>query len=331
MVWKRTLLFDVLWIILGFIVIVTAIYLPLIDTCNGWCCSSSSRKSEHVSGVYRLPYQPRESKQSLQKFTRQTGQKNSGQNSAVMILENFFSGLSTVSISHQPIFNIARLAAELRPESSNIVEGKFTYRHKNQFPLIALSGKKGSTEEIYTAAYLAQALAKPNATVVMNGVTADSSAFHAWSRLVHDGIMHWKTEDLYHKDGEHWVVGTYKDLQTKKCVSEYLHDRMSAYVNLGQNEGTDLPKTKTYYVISKEREEELRRAYEKDRHFTVTNLTTAFHAATLKIIYPKLNVTIDDKSLPALTPKVSVKEIEEDVETTRYRKALQFLETYILV
>jgi hypothetical protein len=144
---------------------------------------------------------------------------------------------------------------------------------------------------------------------------------------VHDGVVHWKTEDLYHKDGEHWVVGTYKDLQTQKCVSEYLHHCMSDYVGLHNTDEADKKESisKTYYLISKEREDELRRAYETDRQFTVNNLTTAFHAATLKVMYPKLNVTMDTSALP---PQAAA---EESTEEAQYRKALQFLEQYILV
>jgi len=305
------MLWDITWIIVALMIIVTAIYLPKIEDCDGWCCSSTTREGRALSDSVTLPYLPSESKQPLHKFSREAGANESGSRDGVMILENFYTGLTTLNIPHQPVFNVARLASDIRPEAAEN-SGIYTYVHKNRYPLVALSGKKGSADEIYMTAYMAQALSKTGSTLIVNGMTPDSPAFQAWSKLVVNGIIHWRSEDLYHHDTEHWASGTFKDIDPKKCVSEYLYDMMSEFVELGDS------KTR-YYIISKEREDELRKAYRQDRRFVVNNTTSAFHAATLKVIYPSLNVSVE-----AL-------ESEDEAEQAIYAKATAFLETYILV
>jgi hypothetical protein len=317
---NNSILFGILWILLGFIIIVTAIYLPDINTCDGWCCAKMTASKTAPSGISgmshaTIPYQPRESKVSLNQYTREQSGKESGNNTAVLVLENFFSGLATLNIPHQPIYNIAKLAAETRPEKSNDANtATYTYLHKNKFPLVAISGKKGTAQEIYMAAYLAQALSRENnGILIINGMTEASPALEAWSKLIEDGIIHWKTEDMFHNENEDWAKGTFTRIDPKKSVSEYLSEILSKYLEL-----TDESKVQ-YYITSKEREDELRKAYKTDKKFTVNNVTTVFHATVLKVMYPTINIFVE--SLVSTIPE----------ETTLFPKAVEFLEKYILV
>jgi hypothetical protein len=305
-------LFGVLWIFLGVLIMISGIFLPDINTCNGWCCA---RSAANKSGVLELktsepiPFQPQESKVSLNQYAREQG---NGKGGAVLVLENFFSGLATLNISHQPIYNIAKIAAEVRSNNSenNVT---YTYIHKNKFPLIAISGKKGTAQEIYMAAYMGQALAREKDSVlIINGMTAYSPALEAWTRLVDEGLIHWQTTDLFHNETEDWAKGTYAKIDSNKSSSQILCEILSGYLNLDESKVQ-------YYSISKEREEELRKAYATDKKFMVNNITTVFHAAVLKVIYPTLNITVSEL----------VSDIVEDQEL--YPKAVEFLEKYILV
>lgn len=309
-----SLLWDVTWVLVGFLIIVTAIYLVQIDTCNGWCCSSSVMKGSSLRGS-TLPYQQRQAEKPLHKFSREANGSANGSESGVMILENFYTGLTTLNVKHHPIYNVPRLAAELRPETEG--SDHPTYLHKNKYPMVCLSGKKGTAQEIYMTAYLSQALAKPNAFLIINGMSNDSPAFQAWSQLVVNGIIHWKEEDLYQRDNEQWAVGKFKNIDTQKCVSSYLYDQMKEYIGLVE------AKT-VYYVISSERENELREAYRNDQEFSVHNTTSAFHAAVLKVLIPSLRITITSMD-PVTSPAVSPTQ-----EAEFYNRAVEFVRKYIL-
>ena len=113
-------LYNVLLMVVAFMVLVTAIYWPWIhdDQCTSWCCRSSDRASTNAvdargrSSEHRLPFEPRESKVSLSQFSRDKNAAESGSSSAVMVLDNLFTGLATLMVPHKPLYTISKLAAE---------------------------------------------------------------------------------------------------------------------------------------------------------------------------------------------------------------------------
>lgn len=328
------LLYNVLLIIVAFMIVVTAIYLPQIEdsSCSSWCCRSTSRAtSTHQAqrSDHPLPFQPQESKASLTQFSREKNGAASGANSAVMILENLFTGLASLSIPHKPIYSVAKLAAEAQSRDN---DATFTLLHKNRFPMVTVSGKRGTAEEIYMTVYMAQTLAREHAVLILNGLTdASSPAFEALNQLTKDEVLEWNPSDLYQHGDETWISARFKSVNTSKSVSEHLYDILYRYLDLA---GSSV----RYYVISKEREEELRRAYKNDQTFTVTNLTTAFHAAVLKVLFPDLKIELVE---PPLLPVISVSAVSSSLpdlspqpqtpsEDDIYRQALDFLKDFIL-
>jgi len=302
---------NVILVILGMMIIVTAIYLPDIHTCTSWCCTSSRTGRSRSTQNDTIPYHPSLSDKNIRDFSREWGESSSGSKSGVSILENFMTSLMTLHIAHQPIYNIARLAAEVRAENGDTVK----YLHKNMFPLIALSGKKGNADEIYMTSYLSQALCKTGGALIMNGMTPDSPALVAWRKLIQNDIIHWKETDLFQNQGEYWAVGTFKQINANKCASEYMYDMMKYYTTQTEDETkpVDIEQPVRYYIISREREDEIRKAYKDDKTYTITNVTSAFHAAILKILIPGISIVV-----------------EESVEKEPlYIKALQFLDLYI--
>jgi len=283
----------ILYIFFGLILITTCIYLPDMSICENWCCAARTSASSPGSGRWgKKP--PKQINKSLNQFSREI----SGGHSALMVLENMHSGLATLSVSHKPLYNLAKLAAN---------------NSKNKFPLVTVSGKKGTAEDLYMTVYIAQALAKENATIIMNGFTSeDSPASQAWQELVKTEVISWNVSDLFQNKEETWVSGKFRKIDVNKAVSEYVYDIIYRYLDLAQS-------SIRYYVISKEREEELRQVYKNDKSYEVNNITTVFHAAVLKILFPDIIINI--------VPSTSV---IDSVDTDKYEKALTFLTTYIL-
>lgn len=301
---------EIAFICLMLVFMVTAIYWPTIVACDGYCCSSQNAKSSKVvkdaATHNRLPYKVRASPKTLSRYSRSVGGTP-----GVAVINTFYRGLAALLIQHQPLLTIAKTAAKTRAESTDTNPAFF---HKNMYPLITMSGEQGTEQEIYNAVYMSQALAKPRAVVILNGITPDSPAWAAWQRLVVDNVVHWKTTDLLTNSEQTWVKGTFKMLNTNKAVSEYMYDIMKTYVDLDSNDET------AYYITSQERENEIRVAYEKDKTFTVSNLTSAFHAATLKILYPNIEIKFHEPE------DLETEESDPDLE-----KAKEFLTKYILV
>lgn len=268
---SNEVLFNILMMVVAFIIIVTGIYLPDIH-CTHWCCDNKvANKLDSID----LTYKPQESKRTLSQF----GRDLNGSNGVVMVMENMFSGLANLSIPHNPIYTIAKLAAEIK-------DGVPLRKHK--FPLITVSGKRGSVQELYMTVYMAQTLATPKASLILNGLTETSSAaFDTLTLLVRDEIIDWNPADMYTHNEEVWVSARFKNIDTSKSVSEYMHDIMTRYLELS---GSSV----RYYLISKEREDELRNAYKSDTEYTVTNITTAFHAAVLKVLFPNLKILMTE-------------------------------------
>lgn len=316
-------LYNALLLIVAFMVIVTAIYWPWINdntNCSSWCCRTGQSRTRHeakgTDPSNRMAFTPQDSKATITQFSREQNGATSGSNSAVMILENLFSGLATLSIPHQPIYTISKLAAEVKTGDS---DATYTSVHKNHFPMVTVSGKQGSAEEIYMTVYMAQTLAREHAVLILNGLDHDASpAFEALNNLVKDGIVDWQTTDLYRHGGETWASARFKSIQTNKSVSEHLYDILYRYLDLS---GSPV----RYYTISKEREEELRRAYKTDTQFVVHNITTAFHGAVLKVLFPNLKLVVEPVNV---TPDTSP--TADDAEGTTYQNAIEFLRTFIL-
>lgn len=317
MLWSFTL------IIVGFIVIVTAIYLPVIDnTCNGYCCNSNQRaiRQSNDNHTIDLPFQIQKSDVSLSSFAR-NADKNHITPNALFINERMFSGVSTFHIPHQPIYNLLRTAALCREHKT-----QFTYIHKNKFPVVTVCGKTGTREEIYNTVVVSECLAQPEATIIMNGVTQDSEAWAAWSKLVADGVVHFYPEkDMYEHREEKWVKGEFKQVNTNKCVGEYVAELFHRV--LARNDKQETSPNVTHYVISKEKEDELRRAYANDNSFQVTNITSVYHAAVLKVMFPTINihVPLDDKD------KDKDKDDDDDNDPSDLSTVIAFLKQYILI
>lgn len=330
------MMYNGLLMIVAFMIIVTAIYLPWINdsSCVARVASWSGRESSFNKQNF-LQYQPQESKASLTQFSRDLSGRESGQHGAVMILENMFTGLATLSIPQRPIYSIAKLAAESKSED----DGKtFTAVYKHRFPMVTMSGKQGTAEEIYMTVYMAQTLAKEKGVLILNGVMEDSPAFEALNLLVKDGILAWNPVDLFQKGDETWISAKFAAVNTAKSVSEYLYDIINRYLNL-----SDVPIK--YYVISKEREDELRRAYKSDKTFKVENTTTAIHGAVLKVLFPDIKLTLPTPTHLSTSPSPSVSpagviSTPVDVAITPvslprtedeiYAQAIEFLNDYIL-
>lgn len=321
-------LYNALLLVVAFMVIVTAIYWPWINddaNCSSWCCRTGPTRTRHSpkssTPDNRMAFTPQESKATLTQFSREQNGATSGSNTAVMILENLFTGLTTLSIPHQPLYTVSKLAAEVKSGDQGTT---FTPVHKNRFPMVTMSGKQGTAEDIYMTVYMAQTLARENALLILNGLDDDTSpAFEALNNLVKDEIIDWQTADLYHHGDETWASARFKSIQPNKSVSEHLYDVLYRYLDLS---GSPV----RYYTISKEREEELRRAYKGDQQFVVHNITTAFHGAVLKVLFPGLTLVLMDPV--AVTPDVvpGTSSVPEDPEEVTYQNALEFLRTFIL-
>lgn len=291
------------FIVLMAIITVTALYWPFISTCNGYCCNTARTTENKVDTPDAIPYQVHESSQPLSRYSRSVGGRP-----GIAVLNTFYRGLASITIEHQPIYTIAKLAAQVRPESN---DKQPTFINKNKFPVITVSGAHGTEQEIYDTVIMAQALAKAQGVVIVNEVKPNSAAWRAWQRLVLDGVVHWQEEDLLAHENQVWVKGQYKNLNTNTAVSEYLYDIMRRFVKIDEADET------VYYVISQTRENEIRESYQRDTSFTVTNLTTAFHAAVLKVLFPKIQIVME-------------LEDEEPSENTSLTKAVEFLNTYIV-
>lgn len=191
---------------------------------------------------------------------------------AVQMVETLFSGVSTLSVPHHPVYHAARLAALQKADG--------TFLHRHRFPLVTMSGKNGSAEDIFYAVYVAQALAQPGARVIVNGMEVDSPAFRAWSRLLFEDVIRWEGY-IQEFRGEKWAVGVYKNVDKDKAATEYVTEVLTDYLGVG-----DSPRK--YFMISAEREDELRQHYTDEKRLSVENVTTVFLAMALKVLHPRI-------------------------------------------
>jgi len=306
MVTERRCLSDFVILILGLFLFFGGLIILMTaesPKCTGWCCRLPV---PNESQIIDMPYNPHPSKLNLKSYCKQEHGKYSNTLSAVNIMDTFVNGLTVLSIPHQPILSVCK-AATLRHNESGFV-------HKNVYPFVGICGKNGNRFELYATAYLSQALLREkNSVIVMSGVTSkDSPAFGAWNDLIEDGIIHWYQTDIFQDGDEFWVKGTMKSIQNKTCVSEYLNRIFCRYINVKSNI--------RYYVTSREREDEICKAYKNDVSFLVDNVTSALHACVLKMLLPAISITIS-KQARALVPE----------EKELFPKSIEFLQNYFLV
>ena len=294
--------------------------------CNGWCC--------RVNGTRVLnDMKPNELSVTLKSYCKEEHGKYSNTLSGVNIMDTFLSGLSVLSIPHQPIYSICKLAAQ----KNNI--------HKNVYPFIGISGKQGNRFELYATAFLSQALLRPkNAVIIMTGMTStESPAFQAWHDLIQNDIVHWYEQDIFRHGEDCWVKGTMKSIDQKTSVSEYINHIFCQYLHTSSTAGERLShprresckgsngstagerllkhgSTVRYYVTSREREDEIIKAYKNDTSFVVDNVTSAIHGCVLKILLPHITLSIAQEGRGL---------IEE--ERRLFPRAIEFLQAYILV
>lgn len=276
------------WYLLGFIILVSCLFLPTAAECTGYCCNQSKTARRLLTGSRQhetLPYQVRVREESLARVARTAGTPANSQQppATLQIKETFFTGVTTLAVPHQPLYHLPRLAAEAQP-----VAGTKDYRYlrKNLFSLITMSGKTGTADEIFYSVYLSQALAKPNATVIVNGMNMDSPAFEAWSRLVFEDIVQWDGEVEEHGE-ERWARGQFKDIQPAKAPTEYVVDVMKDVLELTTSDTE-------YYSMSREREDEFRRHHADDRRVVVPNLSGLIHASVMQVLFPDIKCDYQD-------------------------------------
>jgi hypothetical protein len=286
----------------GILMVVLSIYLSGMIDCSAWCCVTT--RTDDIRMHSTLKYEPHESKVTLQQFSRDKNGTESGSSNALMIMENMYSGIATLFIPHNPLYEISRKAAEVTTSSDGKV---FTPVHKHNFPMVTMCGKKGTPDDIYATVFMSQTMARPGAVLVMNGVDSpESPAFSALNKLVNNGVVEWDEADLFINGNERWISAKMKAVDTSKSVSEYLYDVIYKYLQLKSS-------PTVYYVTSREREDELRIAYKNDKQFRVTNITTVIHGMILKVLFPAIELVIVENSADLL-----------------YERGLVFLRTHIM-
>ncbi len=263
---------DVCIILLGFLVITTAVFMPDIK-CSGYCCRTSSRLGASASG--RAPFHALPSEQSLAAVARAKGARSG----ALTVLGAFHQSLTNLDVKHHATYNMLKLGSQKR--------------YKSRFGLITVNGTKGTAADIYGSVLAAQLLARDtDSLIVLNGADSkESPAFVAWSQLATDGVVHWPTSAVSVHKNQHWIAGTYQKLEP--TMSKVLLAIFEARL-------PELKQTKTvFYATSKEREDEIRAAYSNDRSAKVTNTTSAIHAAVLKVLFPAIKVEVDQEQVQA--------------------------------
>jgi hypothetical protein len=224
------------------------------------------------------------------------------------VLKPLHTGLMNLNVGHYPIYNLAKLATQLKQGFDTAKDLVGAYHHRHNFKFITLSGDSGSTQELFYSLKLINLLAKPNAIIIMNGIYENSPALQAWYRAEDEKLITWKNQQVYTHDKDAWVQGNI--ISSDKCMSQVLLDIMYDYMDIKPT--SDIK----YYFTSLEREEELRKAYNQDRTFKVDNITTAIHGVILKCLHPNINISIAQQTEPS--------------PSAEYTKILEFLKKYIL-
>jgi hypothetical protein len=295
------------WLALGLLLVGLGILLTRSAArCGGFCCQQQEPRSEAKE-------------RPITAFTRDLALQKSAYSLPVpvfTIMRPLYSGLAMLGVRHHPMWNIARLSAELKPGCKEGTQpGHFQHRHK--FLLLTLAGESGTVEELYFTIKLARLLAKAGASLVLD-VTDSKSALLAWQRAVASGVLDWHRQTIFsHVEGEkrtEWVQGEFLNVNTKThCTSVVLADVMLEHLDLRSNHPL------LYYQTSPRREQELREAYDGDSSVVVENtVTSAINAAILRCLIPTLKVRF------ASPPD------EDTFDLANVQKAHTFLRRYVL-
>ena len=292
------LLFLILVIVIG----VVMIGMSKTPKCTGWCCQPA-QKMENTS-------MPVDFFELLIVDTPMQKMLVSGPKkirSTINVLRMFIPSLTAISVDHQPIASILKLAGQ-RNEAEALV-------HQNSFEFLGLAGEHGNRFELFATIYLSQALLQPNAIIVLSGVySATTEAFHAWFDLMKAGVIHWQTKDAWMNGSDCWVLGRLKGQERQKSMSEYLNDIMCRFMKIDA-----INNPIQYYVTSRERETEIYQAYKADKSFMVDNVTSAIHGAVLKSLFPSMQIVISSDA---------IQKSQQEIEL--YPNAIDFFQRYIL-
>lgn len=300
---------DFIWMFIGFILLTTCVFIDSINQpCNGFCCLRHDKVDwSEVDFQIEIMDKP------VTTFTRNIALSKSHGPVPVpvfTIMKPLFQGLVTVGVQHNPIFNIARIALEVKQDYQSTANMVGALHHKNKYLVITLSGEKGSVEDLYFCIKMSTILARPHATLVMDMPNDESNAMSAWKKAVEEGIVHWDNKVYNYEASNSWVKGEYKDISVDRCVSQVILEVILEYLKVEPDEDI------IYYVTSFEREDELRVAYKDDRSIKLMpTVTSAINAIVVYCMFPDIKI-----NMPA----------SNENDDPRYLKMRTFIQRYIV-
>jgi hypothetical protein len=160
------------------------------------------------------------------------------------------------------MFELARLALELKPGFTKVGHSIGAYKFRNEFEVI--------TSDL------------PDTPIEFVQLLAKKTAFY----ICKDHLLC----PLVSSHGDWRVYGVQ---ERDVCVSQLIFDAFYKFCELEAYPDT------IYYVTSPEREDEVREAYQNDQSFVAPTVTGIIHACVLKSMFPKMKIVIEptDESL----------------------------------
>ncbi len=257
--------------------VLITIWWPTPPSCRGWCC----RLSPAVTKIDQIEFRP--TGKMMQSFCADLP----CQPRSVNVIENFCAGFMSLNITHQPLFELAKLAMQLTPETKEA--DKPVYQHKGNLLFVGISGRNASPTEILFASYMAHALLATNGHLVISGVKENALPIvGALQTLSERQMFHWQKTDVYEHKGQTWTVAKMMRHQPDKSVSEYIYEICCEYLQISPTKNAI-----KYYSTSLEREKEVRKAYRQDTVFGVCNVTSGIHAFVLKVMFPSIKIILE--------------------------------------
>lgn len=184
------------------------------------------------------------------------------------VMTPLFSGLAVHNVSSEPLYELSKLALQKRGEA---------YAYRSVFSMVTLSAQSFPDHQLLGSIAVAALLSKPNGILVVDGECQE-----AWDEAVSRGIV----RPTVSKETR-WKVGTFGDVDPETSVSKILADAL--YRVIGVDPSTSDIK---YYLTSLIREEEVRKVYQHDKTYDVTNTTSAFHGIMLKALFPDIRLKL---------------------------------------
>lgn len=152
--------------------------------------------------------------------------------------------------------------------------------HRHRLPRLAIgTTPEMEARDVCALVYVAQLLCNNQASVIL--VDPTPAALNAWSTLVERKVV---------RPGSRPGQGSLTHALRHDSISRYLVQAMWDWMPVPSTSQT------RYYIASKSRDDEIVKAYEKDRQFTVTNVSSAFHAAVLRVLVPSVRIQIGSNS-----------------------------------